>query len=224
MISKFECIMAAVALTVSAPLCWCADLQTVAESPSAVVGNVRVTCKRPEGWRFSLATKERQPGLEVLTLVAESSAEGTVPPFAVRFSVPRKDLHHMWHPAEAHFPCCWTSQKSSFSVNLPLRANFDDSERNVLTFGVSDALHAIDFGTAIGFADGNAHVIDFTASFFGEASAPTRRYETQIRLDARKVIDQINLTRRYGLAGNALFDLDTTLERQILPYLRLGIW
>ena len=187
MISKCECIMAAVALTVSAPLCWCADLQTVAESPSAVVGNVRVTCKRPEGWRFSLATKERQPGLEVLTLVAESSAVGTVPPFAVRFSVPRKDLHHMWHPAEAHFPCCWTSQKSSFSVNLPLRANFDDSERNVLTFGVSDALHAIDFGTAIGFADGNAHVIDFTASFFGEASAPTRRYETQIRLDARKV-------------------------------------
>ena len=44
------------------------------------------------------------------------------------------------------------------------------------------------------------------------------------RLDARKVIDQINLTRRHGLAGNALFDLDTTLEKQILPYLRLGIW
>ena len=44
------------------------------------------------------------------------------------------------------------------------------------------------------------------------------------RLDANKVIDQINLSRRFGLAGNALFDLDTTLEKRILPYLRLGIW
>ena len=44
------------------------------------------------------------------------------------------------------------------------------------------------------------------------------------RLDALKVIDQINMSRRYGFAGNALFDLDITLEKQILPYLRLGIW
>ena len=44
------------------------------------------------------------------------------------------------------------------------------------------------------------------------------------RLDARQVIDQINLARRYGLAGEALFDLDVTLEKSIFPYLRLGIW
>jgi hypothetical protein len=44
------------------------------------------------------------------------------------------------------------------------------------------------------------------------------------RLDARKVIDQINIARRYDMAGVALFDLDTTLEKQILPYLRMGIW
>lgn len=44
------------------------------------------------------------------------------------------------------------------------------------------------------------------------------------RLDARQVIDQINLARRYGLAGEALFDLDATLEKSILPYLSLGIW
>ena len=44
------------------------------------------------------------------------------------------------------------------------------------------------------------------------------------RLDARQVIDQINLSRRAGLAGNALFDLDATLEKNILPYLRLAIW
>ena len=44
------------------------------------------------------------------------------------------------------------------------------------------------------------------------------------RLDARQVIDQINLTRKFGFAGNALFDLDVTLEKQVLPYLSLGVW
>ena len=44
------------------------------------------------------------------------------------------------------------------------------------------------------------------------------------RLDAHDVIDQVNMTRRFGFAGNALFDLDTTLEKRILPFLRLGLW
>lgn len=44
------------------------------------------------------------------------------------------------------------------------------------------------------------------------------------RLSARDVIDQVNLVRRYNLAGEALFDLDTTLEKDILPYLKLGQW
>lgn len=44
------------------------------------------------------------------------------------------------------------------------------------------------------------------------------------RLSARDVIDQIVLARRHGLAGVSLFDLDTTLEKQILPYLRAGVW
>ncbi len=44
------------------------------------------------------------------------------------------------------------------------------------------------------------------------------------RLDAREVIDQINMSRKRGFAGNALFDLDTTLEKDILPFLKLGLW
>ena len=44
------------------------------------------------------------------------------------------------------------------------------------------------------------------------------------RLDAGEVIDQIKASRRAGVAGNALFDLDVTLEKNILPYLRMGIW
>ncbi len=44
------------------------------------------------------------------------------------------------------------------------------------------------------------------------------------RLSATQVIQQNLLARRYGLAGVALFDLDRTLEREILPYLTIGLW
>ena len=44
------------------------------------------------------------------------------------------------------------------------------------------------------------------------------------RLGPVKVIDQINLARRMGLAGVAFFDLDHTLAVEILPYLRMGMF
>lgn len=44
------------------------------------------------------------------------------------------------------------------------------------------------------------------------------------RLSARQVIDQIRLARKHGVAGVALFDLDVTLQTQILPFLTLGLW
>lgn len=44
------------------------------------------------------------------------------------------------------------------------------------------------------------------------------------RLSALEVIQQINIARQYNLAGIALFDLDVTLEKNILSYLKLGIW
>ena len=44
------------------------------------------------------------------------------------------------------------------------------------------------------------------------------------RLTPRQVIDQINLVRRYNLPGMSLFDLNTTLEDRVFPYLKLGIW
>ena len=44
------------------------------------------------------------------------------------------------------------------------------------------------------------------------------------RLDARKVIEQIRIAREFNLAGEAMFDLDVTLEKLIFPYLRAAIW
>lgn len=73
----------------------------------------------------------------------------------------------------------------------------------------------------------------FTSFLEQHAAMPTHAHKTIVgigvtanesRLDARQVIDQIKLVRRYGLAGVSLFDLDTTLEKDILPYLKLGLW
>ena len=44
------------------------------------------------------------------------------------------------------------------------------------------------------------------------------------RLSPRQVIEQVRLVRKHGLAGVALFDLDVTLQTQILPYLIMGLW
>lgn len=44
------------------------------------------------------------------------------------------------------------------------------------------------------------------------------------RLDAKAVIDQILVARKYNLGGVALFDLDTTLEKDVFPYLSMGVW
>ena len=44
------------------------------------------------------------------------------------------------------------------------------------------------------------------------------------RLTLPEVINQMRVARRRDVAGFALFDLDTTLEKQFLPYLKMGMW
>ena len=44
------------------------------------------------------------------------------------------------------------------------------------------------------------------------------------KLSAKEVAAQIRLARKYGFAGQALFDLDATLAAEILPALRQGVW
>ena len=47
---------------------------------------------------------------------------------------------------------------------------------------------------------------------------------SESKLSAAQVVEQIRLVRKYGLAGESLFDLDATLELKILPALRKGVW
>lgn len=47
---------------------------------------------------------------------------------------------------------------------------------------------------------------------------------SESKLSAAQVVEQVRLVRKYGLAGESLFDLDATLEQKILPVLRKGVW
>lgn len=92
------------------------------------------------------------------------------------------------------------------------------------------ALGAVDYVVPMNYTESPAVLEELLRQ---QAQIPGRARRTIVgigvtanesRLDARQVIDQIRLARRYGMAGESLFDLDTVLEKSILPYLRLGIW
>ena len=88
----------------------------------------------------------------------------------------------------------------------------------------------VDYAVPMDYTEDNARFETYLAQ---HASSKARARRTIVgigvtanesRLDARQVIAQINLVRRHGLAGVSLFDLDRTLETDVLPYLKLGIW
>lgn len=91
-------------------------------------------------------------------------------------------------------------------------------------------MNLVDYVVPMNYTDSNLVFAELAAN---QGSLSTRAKKTiaglgvtanESRLDAYAVINQINLARKFGLAGVALFDLDITLEKQILPYLKLGIW
>jgi len=45
---------------------------------------------------------------------------------------------------------------------------------------------------------------------------------TESQLDPAQVIDQVTVARQAGASGFVLFDLNRTLERDVMPVLRLG--
>ena len=91
-------------------------------------------------------------------------------------------------------------------------------------------MNIVDYVVPMDYTEDDAKFESFLAQH-AEKSPHARRTIAGIgvtanesRLDAMQVIRQIALTRKHGLAGEALFDLDTTLEKRILPYLKIGAW
>ena len=159
----------------------------VAKCESLLAGEVNVFAENAGEWSFNLKSNGVKNNIEEFSLIAQAPDVSTTPEFSVEFLLKRSDLQHHWDPSAERFPCSWTTQDSSFSTGLPIRANFDDEEMNVATWAVSDALNMIKFATRINMVDENDHGVKFRAVFFSEPSAPAKRYETKLRLDMRRI-------------------------------------
>ncbi len=86
----------------------------------------------------------------------------------------------------------------------------------------------VDYIVPMNYTESNVRYADYV-NRQGRTMAHARKVISGIgvtanesRLTSVQVIDQINLARKAGLAGVALFDLDHTLITKILPILRLG--
>ena len=90
--------------------------------------------------------------------------------------------------------------------------------------------HIVDYVVPMDYTEDNVKFESFVAQHASLKKHAPRTIAgigitaNESRLDARKAIEQILIARKYGLAGVALFDLDATLEKNILPYLKLGAW
>ena len=90
--------------------------------------------------------------------------------------------------------------------------------------------NAVDYVVPMDYTSDNARFDGYLAQHAEKKSRARRTIAgigvtaNESRLDARQVIDQVKLARRRSLAGVALFDLDCVLERDILPYLAMGLW
>ena len=91
-------------------------------------------------------------------------------------------------------------------------------------------MNVVDYVVPMDYTESNEKFVSFLAQHAQNVTHARRTIAgigvtaNESRLGARQVIDQVRLARQYQLAGVSLFDLDVTLEKNILPYLRMGIW
>ncbi|MGN0846620.1 MAG: hypothetical protein ACI4RA_04465 [Kiritimatiellia bacterium] len=151
-------------------------------------------------WYEGAATKPRNPAASVTSFVAAARAR-------VRAARPR-----MWLTAAVlpSYPSCVRSVGQDWEAWI---------DRGL-----------IDYAVPMNYFENHAK---YEAAVTRQANtrARARRLISGIGVTANEsalspvqVIDQVNAARRAGLAGVALFDLDSTLAARVLPVLRLGLF
>lgn len=173
-----------------APLMWCINqfLDWKSEPlPDArvatSVGDVRLSCPKPEGWTFRMASRSDGTGVDVVTVTMARESAAPPPEFSVRWFAPQTDVHHLWTSASTHYGIPWSEPMASeLSSSMPLYAFLDANDRNRFTFACSESCRKVVFRSPV-----SETKMGFSCSFgfFAVPEAPLDRYEVEIRLDTR---------------------------------------
>ena len=129
-------------------------------------------------------------GVERLDLTLASPRSARPPRIALKWRIPSHDVAGHWMTSRVLNKAIrpdWTSgrlQPTMFAKEAPVSTLFSSTNRNVLTFAVSDALNTIQIGSGVREEDG---WIYNEVIFFSEPHKAVTEYKASVRIDRRDV-------------------------------------
>ena len=129
-------------------------------------------------------------GVERLDLTLTSPRSARPPRIALKWRIPSHDVAGHWMTSRVLNKAIrpdWTSgrlQPTMFAKEAPVSTLFSSTNRNVLTFAVSDALNTIQIGSGVREEDG---WIYNEVIFFSEPHKAVTEYKASVRIDRRDV-------------------------------------
>jgi alpha-galactosidase len=143
-----------------------------------------------KGFELQTETRRVAEGVDVLRMTLTSTKPAPPPRFTLKWSIPSHDVAGHWMTSRVLNKAIrpdWTSgrlQPTMFAKEAPVSTLFSSTNRNVLTFAVSDALNTISIGSGVREEDG---LIYNEIVFFNERHKDIARYEVSVRIDRRSV-------------------------------------
>ena len=160
----------------------------IEKSVSCGVGDVIVSCREPNGWRFA-ADVVAADGRDVVTIRLSSDSEIPPPQFDVTFSTSGADALHVWTPFDERcqlWPIEWGKWRyeSELAFRAPIASAFNERDDNRLTISCSEALRKVYCRLGV---DSKTCVLHGGFRFFAVPEAPMSSYEVKILIDRRDV-------------------------------------
>ena len=154
-------------------------------------GLVKLSCKEPGGWSFSMACEKAPDGVEILRVKLRSDKPAVPPRFDVEVRFPAVDVPHLWKPEYNYHGVRpnWTSgdcrpSETSYAWWTPVYCLHNATDRNRFAFATSECVRPVLFRPCI-TEETLCAFLRF--SYFREPEAPMAEYETSVRMDRRDV-------------------------------------
>ncbi len=149
-------------------------------------GEVRLDCPNPGAWKTSLARETGADGAEIATIVLEADSPAPPPAFSVGFLLPQVGLYYRWNAngRDCALPPDWSGDVvTEFGSGLPVHVFLDGNDTSGLAVAASECDRRVVFK---GGVREEGSLLHCRLSYFTAPEAPLTRYETRIRIDAKR--------------------------------------